>query len=175
MFKTLITQWMFGGFFGKAYVIFAAIVAIMVISTIVANRISNPRKKMDFIKKAKQDGTVSVGKLTCWTLHGYNGPTTHELEYMYMVDGKPLYVTYEKSVEIPKDERKDEMGADMLLMDIKLAMPLFYDKNNPKKVMSKLDVFTSYDGIHQIKTSKKNAYRDVEKIWLEPIDLSSTS
>ena len=173
MFKTLIALWS-GGFLGKAYVIFAAIVLVMVVSTVVANVITNPRKKMDFIVKAQKDNSVTVGKMTCLTIHGFKGPENYHAEYMYVVDGKRYFVTYEMAYEVPKDERMDEMSADMVLLNLKNALHLFYDKDNPKKVMSKLDVFTSYDGIHQIRTPKKNAYRDTEMIWTEAIDLSCT-
>ena len=72
---------------------------------------------------------------------------------------------------IPVDERRDEMNADSALLQLKGAMPLFYDKKNPQNVVSKIEVFTSEEGIAQIHTPKKNALRDTEKEWYEPINL----
>jgi hypothetical protein len=90
---------------------------------------------------------------------------------MYIVDGKRYFVTYKMAFDVHRDSRTSCMNADMLLLNLKPALILFYDKKKPKKAVSKLEVFTSENGIRQVRTDKHNMYRDTEKIWYEPIDL----
>ena len=37
--------------------------------------------------------------------------------------------------------------------------------------MSKFEVFTSYEAMHQVETLKENVWRDVDKDWTEPVRL----
>lgn len=132
---------------------------------------TNPKKYLRFIAKATEEGCVAIGKLTCLTLHGVNKPEYFQAEYMYVVNDKRYFVTYKMWYSIPVDERRDEMNADMVLLQLKGAMPLFYDKKDPSKVVSKIEVFTSDEGIKQIYTPKDNSWRDTEREWESPIDL----
>ena len=158
-------------FWEKVYVIYGIIVVILAIKMIIYNYENSPRKILSFIENAYNDGRMVVGKMTCLTLHGYTKPTSYEAEYMYVLDNKRYFVTYEMAYSVDIDDRKDKANADMLLLNLKPAMILFYDKKNPGKVRSKFEIFTSSDGIHQIKTKKKNIWRDIEKDWTAPIDL----
>ena len=88
-----------------------------------------------------------------------------------MVDGVQYFVTYNMLASIPIDERKEALNADMLLLTLPQFMILYYDKENPKKVYSKLEIFTSRDAIRKQKTPKTNVYRDVNRDWSEPIDM----
>ena len=158
-------------FWDKVYFIFTAIVIIIIGCYLYGYVTSNPLKRIKMIEEANKDGRVAVGKLTCLTLHGNKEPEYYQAEYMYVVDGKKYFVTYQMSFKINVDDSKDVMNADMLLLQLKPAMLLFYKKDKPKNVICKSEVFTSWDCLHQVFTPKKNAYRDVEKDWTEPISL----
>lgn len=155
----------------KIFEIYTFIVIFAAILFIWKNLKNNPKKKLDFITKAYKEGCLAVGKMTCLTLHGTGNPEYFKAEYMYMVDGKRYFVTYQMAYKIVIDDRMDQMNADMLLLKLKPALILFYDKKKPQKAMSKLEVFTSDDAMHQIKTPKENAWRYIEKDWTEPINL----
>jgi hypothetical protein len=171
MFEAIGEFWTQNAIGSKIYIGYASLVCIIAISYIIGNLRSNPRKKIDFIVNATQNGCLTVGKMTCLTLNGSDGPSNYHAEYMYVVDGKRYFVTYEMCHNIPIDARKEEMNADMLLLKLKPALIFFYDKKNPKKALSKLEVFTSHEGIHQIPTPKKNVWRDIDKDWDQAIDL----
>lgn len=155
----------------KIYIIYAFIVLFTAAMFIWQYLSGNPKKKLDFITKAQQEGCMAIGKMTCLTLHGVGEPQHFKAEYMYVVDGKRYFVTYQMAFHVPMDDRLDCMNADMLLLKLKPVLILFYDKKKPKKVMSKIEVFTSEDGIHQIATPKRNTWRDTNKDWTTPIDL----
>lgn len=158
-------------FWGKVYVVFGLITIAFCVTFVIVNIVNNPRKKLAFVEKAIKDGTSVISKLTCLTVHGTNKPEYYEAEYMYFVDGQRYFVTYKLGCETPNDFSPAYMNADMLLNSIKCALLLFYDKNNPKKVMSKVEIFSSSDAICQIHTAKKNIHRNIEKDWDIPIDL----
>ena len=162
-----------GGLWAKIYIGYACLVGFLVVTFLWQHVVSNPKKKLNFITNANKDGRIAVGKLTCLTLHGNGKPEHYQAEYMYVVEGKRYFVTYQMAYSVPMDNRKDMMNADMLLLKLKGAMILFYAKNKPSKVMSKLEVFASEDGIHQIRTPKSNAWRDTTREWVSPVDLVS--
>jgi hypothetical protein len=157
-------------FLYKAYAVIVLFTAAMFIWQYIQDR---PMKKLKFITKAYNEGCFTVAKMTCLTLHGYNEPQHFKAEYMYVVDGKRYFITYEMAYHLPIDGRVGEMNADMLLLKLKPCLMMFYDKKKPKKAMSKIEVFTSDDGIHQINTPKRNQWRNIEKDWTDPIDLVS--
>lgn len=171
MFDLFKEYWMQCSFWDKIYVIYAAITLLTIIGFVVAHIGNHPKKKLNFITEAYKDGRMVVGKLTCLTVHGVNKPQYYQAEYMYVIDGKRYFVTYKMWYSIPIDSRMSAMNADMLLLKLKPALILFYDKKRHDKVMSKLEVFTSEEGIHQVYTSKKNIWRNTEIDWTEPIDL----
>ena len=153
------------------YFCYTILVAIIMITSIRRYIKSNTKKNLNFIATAQKNNCTTVGKLTCLTLHGHKEPDHYQVEYMYVIEGKRYFVTYQMGCKLIVDDQKDAMNADMLLKGIKKALILFYDEKNPAKAMSKLEVFTSADGIHQIKTPKNNIWRDVNKDWTEAIDL----
>lgn len=131
----------------------------------------NPKKSLDFITKAYDEGCMAVGALSCLTMHGKGRPEYYLAEYMYLVDGKRYFVTYKMNHTLCIDDRMEEMNADMLLFKIKPVLLFFYDKKKPSKVMSKLEVFTSEEGMNQAYTPKRNSWRNVHGEWTAPIDL----
>lgn len=171
MFDWIGTFWEACSFWDKLYIVYALVVLLAIGGFIMSYVDDNPKKKLDFITEAYKDGRMAVAKMTCLTVHGNGKPQHYQAEYMYVVDGKRHFVTYKMGYSLPVDSRKEEMNADMLLMKLKTALILFYDKDNPNKAMSKLEVFASEDGIKQIDTPKKNMWRNTEKDWVEPIDL----
>lgn len=166
-----ISQTWNNSFWDKLYLIFAFIVLISAIRYIVHRLKISPKKKIRFIEKANAEGCTAIAKLSCLTKHGIGKTDYYSAEYMYVVDDKSYYVTYNMSAILPIDDHKDEMNADMLLTKIKQVMIVYYNKNNPAKVFSKIEVFTSTDAINKVKTPKNNVYRDVDKEWTEAFDL----
>ena len=155
----------------KIYLLFG-IVVIAIMCKLIMHKITNGTKKqIDFIADAYKKGNMAVGKLTCLTIHGIGKPETYQAEYMYNVNDKNYFVTYSMKYSMNIDDRKDQMNADMLLLGIKPALILFYDENNPKKVKCKMEAFASKEGFRQIKTPKKNMWRDIERTWTESINL----
>lgn len=158
-------------FWDKLYALFAIVMLVFIVTFIVKWILATPKKKLDFIVNAHKNGCFEVGKLSCLTVCGITRPQYYEAEYMYMVDGVQYFVTYNMLASIPIDERKEALNADMLLLTLPQFMILYYDKENPKKVYSKLEIFTSRDAIRKQKTPKTNVYRDVNRDWSEPIDM----
>lgn len=171
MFEAIGEFWTKNTFGDKIYIGYLIFVLFLAACYLFEFCLSTPKRKLDFITKAQKNGCIAVGKMTCLTIHGSRGPEYYEAEYMYVVDDKRYFVTYKMAYNIPADDRKEEMNADMLLLKLKPVLILFYDKDKPKKVMSKLEVFTSSDGLDKTHTPKHNVWRDVEKEWTEPIHL----
>lgn len=171
MFRAIGEFWTKYAMWDKLYWIYAILLLICAIVFIWKNFKHNPVKDINFIVEANKNNCITLGKLSCFTLHGYGHPSEYHLEYMYYVNDKRYFVTYEMNYMMPIDSRTDAMNADMLLMRIPPVLILFHDKKNPKKVISKYEVFTSRLGLRQIKTSKKNVWRDINRDWIEPINL----
>ena len=163
--------WSQGNFWDKAYIVFGIITCVTALIFALIHLSCNTKKKLKFVIDAQRNGNSTVGKLTCLLLHGSGKPQYFEAEYMYFVDNKQYFVTYKMAYEVPKDQQTDKMNADMVLLGLKDALILFYDKKNPKKVMCKQEIFVSDDGFMRIATLNKNTYRNIEKNWTEPIDL----
>jgi hypothetical protein len=171
MFIALTNWWANSSFWDKIQVGYLLLMVFVVTMFVWERATKNPKKCLRFITKASKDDCVAIGKLTCLTIHGYQKPEYYQAEYMYVVNDKRYFVTYQMAYIVPIDSRLDEMNADMVLLYLKGAMPLFYDKNKPSKVISKIEVFTSDDGIKQVYTPKKNAWRDINRDWTSPINL----
>lgn len=168
MFEKIWTATTFGD---KLYIVFAAFMILTIVVFVYKWIKETPKKKLDFIVDAQKNDRVAIGKLSCLTLYGVGEPAYYEGEYMYVVDGVTYFVTYKMTAVLPIDEHKDALNADMLLLNLKQFMLLYYDKDNPGKVYSKMEIFTSHDAICKIKTPKRNVHRDVNKDWTEPLDL----
>jgi hypothetical protein len=171
--KLLTDYWANCSFWDKIYIIYAIVICLTICIFIIQNILRRPRTLLKRIEKATKEGCMTVGKMTCFTLHGNGKEEYYQAEYMYIVEDKKYFVTYQMACNVPIDNSKDFLNADMMLLNIKSAIILFYDKQNPKKVISKIEVFTSEDGIHQIPTSKRNVWRDIDKDWSTPINLVS--
>lgn len=167
-----ITEWFSQqSFWSILYLVYAFFMLWMFFNMCKDHIKDRPYKKIQFIEKANKEGNMVVGKLSCLTLNGTYNKKEYHAEYMYVVDDKPYFVTYCMAYNVPIDNQKEEMNADMLLLTLKPALILFYDPQKPNKVLSKFEVFTSKDGIHQIDTPKRNVWRDTEKQWTEAINL----
>jgi hypothetical protein len=173
MWSVIIDYWRQFSFWDKVYVVYAVILCITILCFLWHNYRARPKKKLKFIENAYNESCMTVGKMTCFTIHGNGKPQYYQAEYMYVVDGQRYFVTYKMLYSLPIDDRREVMNADMLLLKLKPALILFYNKNDPRKVMSKLEVFTSEDAIHQTFTPKKNMWRNTERDWDTPIDLVS--
>lgn len=171
MFSSIKEFWIANNIGDKIYFLYALIVGATALIFIIQNICDNPKRKIKFIDNAYKKGNMVVAKMTCLTLHGINSPEYYQAEYMYVVNDKRYFVTYKMQYSLPIDSRLEEMNADMLLLKLKTAMILFYDERKPSKVMSKLEVFTSEDGICKIATPKKNIWRNTEIEWSKCIDL----
>ena len=171
MFKGLTTWWVENAVWNKIQIGYLILVGFTIAMFVLQQIDKNPKKYLRFIANATKNECVAIGKLTCLTLHGYNKPEYYQAEYMYVVDNKRYFVTYQMLYTIPIDDRRDEMNADMLLLNLNGAVPIFYNKNKPSRAVSKIEVFTSVEGIKQIRTSKNNIWRDTEKEWTRPVDL----
>ena len=164
-------SWNEGGFWGKAYVVFSIIVIIMLAIYLWEFFRNSSKKRLDFIAKAQKAGNFVACKLTCLTKEGRYDDAHYKAEYMYVVDDKRYFVTYQMEAKQVIDNAKDDFDADMMVTQIKKYMILFYDPANPKKVMCKAEAFVSKNAMYQINTPKHNAYRNVDKDWTEAIDL----
>jgi hypothetical protein len=173
MFESIGNFWTEHAIGDKLYLFYAVIVLFIMTISVWQYVCHRPKRKLDFIAKAQKENCTAVGKMTCLTLHGIGYPQYYKAEYMYVVDDKRYFVTYQMSTTLNVDNRTSCMNADMLLLKLKPAILFFYDKNKPKKALSKLEVFTSEDRIRQVGTLKKNIYRNTEKDWDGPIDLVS--
>lgn len=165
--------WTNASFLDKVYIVFAIFVLIATIIFLWEYFTNGAVRKMQFIEKAQKEGCCVPCKVSCFTKEGKFDDPHYVVEYMYKVDEKPYFVTYKMAGRPLRDSAKDEFDADMLAMEIKKYMVLFYDKKKPKKVLCKAEVFASDDAIEKIYTNQRhNAYRDVDKDWMDAIDLT---
>jgi hypothetical protein len=147
---------------------------VMMIKFLASYFRNSAKKRLNFIIEAQKSGNFVPAKLTCLTREGYYREPHYNAEYMYVVDDKRYFVTYQMHVNTILDSAKDEFDADMLATQIKKYMILFYDAKNPQKVMCKAEAFVSEYVMHQIYSNQNhNIYRDVNKDWTEAIDLVS--
>ena len=129
-----------------------------------------PKKKLDFIVEANKKGNVAFAKLTSWLRCGTRDKDYYLMEYMYIVDDKTYFVTYKEATKIILNDDQEHMNADKLMLNYKPALLMFYDKRNPQKAYCKYEAFVSGKAMQKVKT-KNNSYRDIKKVWIEPIDL----
>lgn len=164
-------SWSQGGFWGKAYIIFSVIVIVMLAIYVWEFFRNSTKKRLDFIAKAQKAGNFAACKLTCLTKEGECNAPHYKAEYMYVVEGKRYFVTYQMEVNQIMDTAKDDFDADMMVTQIKKFMILFYDPKKPQKVICKAEPFISKNAMYQVPTPKHNVYRDVDKDWTEAINL----
>ena len=159
------------GFWNKVYVLLGVVVIVGTIITIAKNYQRNPNKVLTFIESAQKNKCIAAAKLSCLSLHGVGRPFDIHAEYVYYVNDKRYFVTYEIMVESIKEDDMEEVNADILVDTIKPTLILFYDEKNPKKVYTKMEAFTSNMALKKIKTPKKNMWRSFDSTWESPIDL----
>ena len=168
----MIELWTTGNFWDKLYVVFAVIMLMLMIKCVHTFLTNGASKKLEFILKAQEEGRCVPGKLTCLTREGKQGDSHYCAEYMYVVNDKRYFVTYRISPNnVQKTNSKDEENGDILALDIQKYPMLFYDAKKPEKVFCKADIYTSFEAFAKDITSKNNIYRDIEKDWVEAIDL----
>ena len=155
------------------YYIFAITMTIVMVKSLKTYFDDGAKERFDFLVRAHENGHRAHGKLTCLTREGKKSESHYCAEYMYVVDGKRYFVTYEINPNImTKNGSKNEVTGDILALDIMKYPTLYYSARFPEIVYCKADIFTSYEAMHQIKTVKNNIYRDVDKDWTTPIDLT---
>ena len=168
----LIKIWFNDGFFGKVYIIFTIVMLIVMTLSIKTFFTKDGKKKLKFILEAQEKGCCIPGKLTCFTKEGKFDDFHYVAEYMYVVNDKRYFVTYQINPyqgHVTSD--KDELNGDILAYNIQKYPMLFYNEKNPAEVYCKAEVFTSFEAFHQTVTAKNNMYRNVEKDWVEAISL----
>lgn len=133
--------------------------------------IDNPRRRLEFIKKAQRDNRIAIGKLSSLTLEGDGIPEYYAAEYAYVVNEKVYYVTYKMAYTVPKYKDKEHIDADDALLFIKNALILYFDEKDPADVFCKQEIFCTSENFKKTRTPKHNKYRNVEKMWTEAIDL----
>lgn len=130
----------------------------------------NPIQKINFIEKAINEKTHTMGKVSCYTIKGFK--KYQYVEYIYNVDGQAHYVTYR--INIPNADYSGfngEANAETLVNQFPSSTTIYYDKKNPDKCVTKREVFVSQESYTQTHTKKRNKYRDISKNWTEPIYL----
>ncbi len=157
-------------FWDVVYIVLLGIMVCTIVCHLVDWFKNIPKKKLDFIVKANKSGNVAFAKLTSWLRCGTREDDYYLLEYMYVVDNKTYFVTYKEATKVILNDDREHMNADKLMLNYKPALLMFYDKQNPEKAYCKYEAFVSGNAMQKVKT-KKNVYRDIKKIWTEPIDL----
>ncbi len=164
--------WTNGSLLDKAYVLFFCYTVFLCGSTLIAWAMNPAMKRLNFILDAQRAGRSVPAKLTCLTLEGHFSKSVIKAEYMYAVNNKLYYITYVVDPPIDNDGNKNDFNPDMLAKEfLRQVLMVFYDEKNPEKAFCKAEIFVSNIALRQETTPKHNAYRDVDKIWSEPIDL----
>ena len=158
------------GFWDIVYIALAIVMVCTIVCYLIDWFKNIPKKKLDFIVAANKAGNVAFAKLTSWLRCGTHDKDYYLLEYMYVVDNKTYYVTYKEATKVILNDDREHMNADKLMLNYKPALLMFYDKKNPEKAYCKYEAFVSGNAMQKVKT-KKNVYRDIKKVWTEPIDL----
>lgn len=129
-----------------------------------------PMRKLRFIEKAVKDNSVTLGKISSYIVYG--SPSVHEVEYIYSVNDTVYYLTYVIHVTDEKYRVEEEFQpGDAVAIQIYTTVPVYYDKNNPKKAVISKEVFSSRKCLKQIRTKKKNKFRNIYKDWDGPVIL----
>jgi len=158
-------------FWDEICILYGIIMSIAMIFSLKTFLFDGTRKKMKFISDAQKDGRYVPAKLTCLTREGKAGQSYYVAEYMYVVNGKRYFATYRITSSNVIDNSKDKINGDILALNIEKYPTFFYDESNPAKVYCKADIFTSCETFSQIDSPKQNLYRDVNKDWIQAIDL----
>lgn len=139
-----------------------------VVSCIMKGLKRTPMKKLNFIKKAANEGNTTIGKVSSYVVFG--NPAVHEVEYAYSVGDKVYFATYQLRVS-DENFNPNELfqPGDVIAMYIPNTMTMYYDAANPNKVVCKREVFSSRKCLKPIKTPKKNKFRDIYKDWDTPV------
>ena len=158
-------------FWDEICILYGIIIMIAMVLSLRTFLVDGTRKKMKFISDAQKDGRYVPAKLTCLTREGKYDKSYYMAEYMYVVNGKRYFTTYKITSSNVTDISKDKINGDILALNIEKYPTFFYDESNPAKVYCKADIFTSCETFRQINSSKQNLYRDVNKDWIQAIDL----
>ena len=172
MIKELIDSFKNGSGLSKGLVIYCVFALIIMLIVLLIRIKDNPKKKIALIDNAIKKNHVTSAIMTCLTLHGKGKPEYYRAEYMYMVDEQSYFITYKMAFDITIDDRRNEMNADMLCLQIPRNLTLYYE-NSPHKVISKYEIFASRDVLDKTYTDQNNIYRDIQSNWSQSIDLVS--
>lgn len=163
--------WINGGFWDKVYIIMIVYLIVTTCFYIWYYFAQGSQRRMKFLMDAQKDGRFVPGVISCFTIEGNFLKPHYKAEYMYVVNDKRYFVTYQFDLHRDLDPSKDKFEADSMLSDIKKYIILFYDEKKPQKVICKPEIFVTSFAMNQIPTDKNNRYRDVKKDWHEAIDL----
>ena len=165
-------QLFIGELFEKIYFVFSIIMIIVIIRTVWRYFTDGAQKRLEFIMKAQDDGRFVTGKLCCLTKEGTKESYNYCAEYIYVVEGKRYFVTYQISPEFAMKLNKEGYDTDSMVFEVQPFITLFYDEKDPKKVYSKASIFASKQVLLKVKNKKENMYRDIDKNWAYPVDLT---
>lgn len=163
-------QWN-AGFGGKVYIVLLFYLIISTCFHVWNYFTQGSQRRMKFLMEAQKAGRFVPGVISCFTIEGSILKPCYKAEYMYVVNNKRYFVTYQFDLNNELDPSKDKFEADSMLSDIKKYIILFYDEKKPQKVVCKPEIFVTSFAMNQIPTDKNNRYRDVKKDWHEAIDL----
>ena len=166
----LIDYWTQGNFADKIFIILGVLFILGALGTFFNYLDDNANKRLKFIETCLNEESTAIGKISCYTLHYKKGyPSHYEIEYCYVVNDEPYFLTYKMALEPPVANSKSEFNADVVLSSIHPFLILYYDKKNPYRVMCKEEIFTSKKYFSKTKSARVNRYRDRNKQWSEPI------
>ena len=166
----------------------ALFMAIRGIIAVIKNLRSNPRRKLRLIDKAVRDTSMTIAKLSSFTLTGSQEYYYENYEYVYKVDEKLYYLSYQLNRRLidstPKKKRfadsklrrffKQDAINEAQLLQLGNTLVVFYDKQKPQKVASKQEIFISADALRRVRTKKNNPHRNISATWINPVDLRTS-
>lgn len=162
-------------FWNIVYAVIGSIAGILIFLTVFNAIRHSPHKKIAFYEKAEKENCIAMGKLSCYLLVGTPEFPRHRLEYCYLVDDKPYFTTF--SIDAKKQDGNKELdyfSPSQLIENRDFSqMIIYYDKQNPKNILFKDEIFASKETWKREKTPKNNRYRDIKKEWIGdgPVDL----
>jgi N-glycosylase/DNA lyase len=172
-------------FFGAVIALFMAIRGII---AVIKNLRSNPRRKLRLIDQAVRDTSMTIAKLSSYTLTGSLEYYYENFEYVYKVDEQLYYLTYRVNRKFIDSEPRKKRFADSKLrrffkqdainesqlLQLGNTLVVFYDKRKPQKVASKQEIFVNTDGLRRVRTKTNNPHRDISATWINPVDLRTS-
>lgn len=155
------------------------------VSGIVRGCLRNPTHKLHAIEKYKAAGCCTIAKISCRTITGTEKFPQHNLEYVYKVDDRLYYITYQltpnlldnnpkkkwfSSTPLRKFFKQDTIN-EAELLNFSDTLILYFNPRFPRKALCKQEVFIAPEALKRIRTHKENPHRMIDSDWNHPIDL----